>query len=427
YLSTDYREAGWLGNAGWPMGLRTQLMVVLSYFLVSRFLVGNKYFFEIVIKVSGVVFALGILNHFDIWPLEMTHKNPSFLSTIGNTNWFCGYWSVVAWIAVVRYWNRDYHSTKKEKWDTVFDLFMATVAMFTGIIQGSDSGMLTMAVIFVVLFWISLDNGDRMQRLLEVLFMLLAACCVGTVINGIFVKENIYPNALIDLMTRTICPWIGALIVGLLLFYVKKKNQMNCFRIVKAGLLKKIILTIGAIILVGYFLILVFNTMLPGRLPYFADKSAFIFNNEWGAQRGCTWKAAFLTWWNQDLWHKLIGVGPDGMWSFIVSGKVPELKAMVLEVFVGNRLLNGHGEWITNLANLGILGAVSYAGLMVTYIVRCMKKGSSMPLLYIFAITVLSYTVNNIFSFQTIVNLTHVFVMMGVGESLLRSEKSISN
>lgn len=422
YWSTDYKQVAWIGNKGWPMGLRTQLMVILSYFLVSRFLMGNKFFLETIIKISGIVFLLAVLNRFDIWPLEMAYVNSSFISTIGNINWFCGYWSVFAWVAVVQYWNRDYKSVKKEKWSAFYELFMSVFAIYTGIVQGSDSGLLTTAIVLAVILWMSSENGDRMQRLLEILFMTFTFCAIATVVNKVFDRPKIYPNEIGDLLTRTICPWIGMLVVGVVLLWVRKKNRINSFRIAKIRLLKKVALVICGTCIIGYIGLLILNTLMPGKLEFLAGKSIFVFNDQWGAARGITWKAAFLTWWNQDFWHKLVGTGPDCMWSFIEGGTIPALTEMVQKVFKEQRLLNGHGEWITNLANLGLLGAFSYAALIITYIKKFFINGKTMSMLYIFAVCVLSYTVNNLFSFQTVVNLTAIFIVMGVGESFMRNK-----
>lgn len=423
YWSTDYKKVAWVGSEAWPMGLKTHLMVILSYFLISRFLVGNKYFLETVIKISGVVFLLAVLNRFNIWPLKMEYGTGSFISTIGNINWFCGYWSVFAWISVVQYWNRDYKSIKKEKWSAFYELFMSVLAIYTGIVQGSDSGLLAMVVVLMVLFWMSLENGDRMQRLLEVLFVTFVSCAIAMIINKVFNKPIIYPNKISDCLTRTVFSWICMVIVGLIFLWVRKKNRINSFKIVKIKLLKKVALIIGGICIIGYIGLLTFNTLMPGKLGFLEGKALFIYNDQWGASRGITWKAAFLTWWNQDFWHKLVGTGPDCMWSFIDGATIPSLTEMVRKVFRDQRLLNGHGEWITNLANLGVLGAFSYAALMITYVKRLFEKSKAIPLLYIFAICVLSYTVNNFFSFQTVVNLTAIFIIMGVGESFMRNRR----
>lgn len=424
YFSAVYKDVAWSGNDRWPLGLETNLMVILSYFAVSRLFTGSKYFFELVTKVSGIVFLIAVLDRYNLRLFEMKFAATSVVSTIGNINWFCGYWSVVAWITFVSYWNRGLVIKKRmDKWDAFWDIVLATFAMYTGIVQGSDSGLLAIAVVFCVILCMSLDNGCRMQRFVELLFMLFALCSLLTIVNIVFYKESLYPSVMVNLMTRTVFPWIMMVLCGVLHYFIKEKNQIHKYPANKLKIFKKIIPITCAVVLGAYVLILTLNTLMPEGLGILADKSLFVFDNSWGSNRGCTWKAAVMTWWNQDLWHKIVGVGPDGMWSFIYNKACPELTEMVYDVFGDSRLLNGHNEWLTNLANVGVLGAITYAGFIISYIVRFFRKGKDEPVLYVFAISVLAYTVNNIFSFRTIINYPHLFLLMGVGESLLRQKE----
>lgn len=422
YFSTEFKDTAWYGHEKWPSGLVPHVMVVTSYFILSRFMVGHEYLIGLIRKVAIVVFLLAVLDRLEIRPLKMEYANYWFLSTIGNINWFCGYWSVVVWIPVISYWNREVRTDRKKIFYLMCDGLVAMLGLFTGFVQGSDSGVLAMAVIFSVMFCVSADNGDRMQRWFELLIMVCTACFFGFIADTVWANEAIYQSRFIDLAIRSAWPWLAGLLLLALHSYIKENNLTNrfpkkCFVVLKKGL---IIAVTGGLLL--YIVVATLNTLLPSGLGPFAGKGLFTFDKMWAAQRGGTWGAAFITWWDQDFWHKLIGVGPDGMWPYISSGVNPELKEMVTTQFGENRLLNAHGEWFTNLANLGILGAIAFAGFMVSFIYRTFKKGRENALFYVFAVIALSYTINNIFSFQTTMNLTHIFIMMGVGESLMRKE-----
>lgn len=422
YFSTEYKDIAWYGHEKWPNGLLPHLMVVVSYFVLSRFMVGHEYFFSIIRKVFVVVFALAVLDRLEIRPLNMEYANYWFLSTIGNINWFCGYWSVVVWIPVISYWNREVRTDKKNRFYLICDGLVATLGLFTGLIQGSDSGVLAMAVVIIVMFCMSTENGDRMQRLFELLIMTCVASFFGFIADTVWASEAVYQSRFIDLAIRSAWPWLVGLGLVAIHSYIRKLNIANQFPKKIFGFLKKCLIVAVTGGLLIYLIVTVLNTLLPSGLGPLAGKSLFTFDKMWAAQRGGTWGAAFITWWDQDIWHKLVGVGPDGMWEYISSGVNVSLKEMVTSQFGTDRLLNAHGEWITNLANLGILGATAFAGFMVSFIYRAFKKGKKNIQLYIFAFIVLAYTVNNIFSFQTTMNLTHVFIMMGVGERLLRGK-----
>lgn len=422
YLSTDYKDTAWYGYTKWPSGLLPHMMAVISYFMLSRFMEGHEYFLGLLRKVSAVVFALAVLDRLELRLLDMEYASYWFLSTIGNINWFCGYWSVAAWIPVISYWNQEVRTDKKNRFSLICDGILATLGIFTGLIQGSDSGVMAMAVVIMTMFCMSVENGDRVQRLFELLIMTCAACFLGFIADTVWADEIIYRGGVVELAIRSAYPWLAGLLLVWIYCYIKKWNRTGRFPAGIAVWMRKWLLIgiFGGIIL--YLAISLLNTLLPSGLGFFAGKSLFTFDKMWAAQRGGTWAYAFVTWWDQDFWHKLVGVGPDGMWGYISSGINVSLKEAVAEQFADNRLLNAHGEWITNLANLGILGAVSFAGFMVSFICRAFKKGRKNPIFYLFAFSVLSYTVNNVFSFQTTMNFTHVFIVMGVGENLMRKK-----
>lgn len=422
YFSTEFKDTAWYGHEKWPSGLLPHVMAVTSYFILSRFMVGHEYLIGLIRKVLIVVFVLAVLDRLEIRPLKMEYANYMFLSTIGNSNWFCGYWSVVAWIPIVSYWNREVRTDKKGRFYLFCDGALATLSLFTVLIQGSDSGVLATAVVIMVLFCLSVENGDRIQRLFELAIMTCVACFFGFIANTIWADGMKYPFTFSNMALNNAWPWMAGLGLWAVYSYLKEKNLANQFPKKIFVVLKKCIVIGGIAGLSLYIVITALNTLLPSGLGPLAGKGVFTFDELWGSSRGGTWLAGLKTWSDQDFWHKLVGVGPDGMWPYISGGANPVLKEAVTTQFGDNRLLNAHGEWITNLANLGILGATAFAGFMVSFICRAFKKGKENPLFYIFAAIVLSYTINNSFSFQTTMNLTHIFIMMGVGESLMRKE-----
>ena len=86
-----------------------------------------------------------------------------------------------------------------------------------------------------------------------------------------------------------------------------------------------------------------------------------------------------------------------------------------MRFFYGNRLTNAHNEWLTILVDIGVLGLVSYAGMMISVIRNFLHAGKKSMLVGACGICVLAYTVNNMFSFQQVMNISTVFVIMGIG------------
>lgn len=92
WLVSDYRDTAALGNASWSMGALTQLSLSGGYFLITRLWKRRLPMVFLMFPVSALLFVLGYLNRFGIWPISMeASSNPQFISLAGNINWYCGY------------------------------------------------------------------------------------------------------------------------------------------------------------------------------------------------------------------------------------------------------------------------------------------------------------------------------------------------
>ena len=101
---SDYRENALWGAKGWFMGLLPQLALVLCYLLVCKLWTPRKWMVYLALAVSWSVFLLGWLNRAGIDPLGMGTDNTSFISTIGNINWYCGYMVSILFVGVGLLW-----------------------------------------------------------------------------------------------------------------------------------------------------------------------------------------------------------------------------------------------------------------------------------------------------------------------------------
>ena len=126
----------------------------------------------------------------------------------------------------------------------------------------------------------------------------------------------------------------------------------------------------------------------------------------------------------QDFWHKLIGVGPDAMSSYLYIDGSSEVKMLVQEVFGSLMLTNAHNEWMTVLVDTGILGIMAFGGLMVTGIRSFLKEAGLEKVVCACGFCLLAYTANNIFSFQQSMNVATVFAIFGMGGAFLRGKES---
>ena len=100
FLLSPYKAEAIWGYEGWYMGLVSQMLFVIIYFLVSRYFKCPGYLLHLICAVSAIVFLLAVLHRFQIDPLNMYEdlsmdNKILFLSTIVHSTWFSCFLFVV--------------------------------------------------------------------------------------------------------------------------------------------------------------------------------------------------------------------------------------------------------------------------------------------------------------------------------------------
>lgn len=415
YLFSDYRQKALWGADGWYMGLYTQMVLLASYFLISRLWKPRKGYFYLMLGISVPVFLLGYLNRFGVYPIEMEMSNPGFISTIGNINWYCGYAVTVFFSGVALLWQGN----GLRPWEKVFLSCYGGLGFGTLVTQGSLSGIVALGAVLLALLVLSAEEGVRMERFWLVALLLGGACLVTDILRAVFPERINYPDSIMNLLTTGVLPWILAAVSLMFLLWthsmVKKGKYLK--KAMRIG--ARTIMTAVSLALFGFLLLIVINTLHPGSFGSLSQYSVFTFSGTWGSSRGETWMAGIRCFWEQDFLHKLFGVGPDAMAAYIYSDGSPELTEPLKEAFGTLVLTNVHNEWLTILVDTGIFGLISFVGMVVSAMVRFLKKTGRQPLAAACGISLLAYTVNNFFSFQQVMNTTLMYMIMGMGAAFL--------
>ena len=446
YYYTNYRTVLRLGTSGWYMGFLPQLLMLGSYFAVSRLLPkwAAKWTAGVLIVVPFLVFLLGLLNRYGVNPLGIMSIGPGFISTIGNINWYCGYWSVLYPVAAgcfVFYRRKEGNKTRNRAIRAVLGC-AAAVGFATGITQGSDSGALALVAVILLIGTLAVRKRERLQNFLELLLLFCGTACALSVVQLLFPERNQYMTLVSYALTKTMLPWVSGIVLLCMYLWLRKKlfsvgqtedgksaeestSEGRRAKRYEKGIRRGWYIFMGLIglILVSFIVMVVVNTLHPGSIGALSENPLFTFNREWGSGRGGTWKAGIRAWSSLDSLHKVVGIGPDGMAEYIYKGPDSGLLDMVRSQFGNSRLTNAHGEWITILANLGIIGLFGFAGMIVSAIVRFLRTRAGRALCMACGLAIFSYTINNIFSFQQIMNISQMFIVLGLGEWLRRQER----
>ncbi|MCM1539949.1 MAG: O-antigen ligase family protein [Blautia sp.] len=419
YLFSRYKSDALWGASGWYMGLCRQLILVGVYFYISKIWKPKKWIFYAILPVSAAVFLLEYLNRFGVYPLDMGTYGSTFISTIGNINWYCGYHVSVFFAGVILLWQGKSY----QMWQRLLLAAYVVLGFASLVTQGSSSGIVAMIAVLLIMFCMSVADSDKICRFWQVMTLFGGACLMTWGIQRLVHREINYKDMVVEiLLSKEFALLVTAVSFFMLLLAAvdrRKRKRLESFW----RTLERICVSLTVILLVGYTAALVVNTLWPGSLGALSDNQIFVFSNEWGSSRGATWKAGALCFWEQDLLHKLVGVGPDAMAAYIYQGGSSQLQELVKEAFSTARLTNAHNEWLTVLVNMGILGFISYAGLMLSGMARLMgRKGDSL-ISCACGFCLLGYTVNNMFSFQQSMNAATIFVIFGMGEAFCRQRR----
>lgn len=408
YACSSYKGEVLMGVKGWYMGLLPQLIFVGSYFAISRLLPAFACRLALVgmLGTAFVVFLLGFFNRFGWNPLGMESSGYLYLSTIGNINWYCGYWSVLFPLGagVFLFYpkaaeeSRQNYVLKK----CLLGIFTVT-GIVTGLTQGSDSGVVSLAALVMLVGFLIITRQKRRQA----------------------EKKNLW--------------------------------KIHIFQGIWRFLAVSMVVTF-----VSFAVLLAVNTISPGSIGVLSENPWFTFSPEWGSNRGGTWMAGLRIWWKQDFLHKITGIGPDGMVAYLGSigaasiDSAAVIRADLQTQFGTWKLTNAHNEWLTLLVNVGILGLIGFVGVIISSVVRFLQDsmgqvvgtvrrssaseahldgdvtrmsgritacGISQAVLCACALSLFTYTINNMFSFQQIMNITQLFIVLGLGENMLREKK----
>lgn len=421
YYCSDYKQTARWGTRGWFMGMFPQLALVAVYILLSRFQLREKWMLWLILPVSSVVFVLGCLNRFDIWPLPMENSGlPLYLSTIGNINWYCGYMMAVFFVGVGLLW--------LDKGTKRFYTIILSVYVFVGfaalITNGSDSGLFALAVVFFVLFVLSSRDADflRIRRFWLILVLFAGSGLTIMGLRFLFPGRINYTTRMGDLLTCSPLPVFLMIVAGLGLWLTRpqQKGSLTASRAAAAMRIVSRILCVAVPAGVLVFILLIaVNTLRPGSLGVLSDKAIFTFDNSWGSYRGATWSIGLRCFGEQDLLHKIVGVGPDCMSDFLYADASPALLETAREAFAGRRLTNAHCELLTLLVNVGLWGGLAFAGILFSVLKRFLSARNQNACAAACGLCVLAYISNNLWSFQQSMSVATIFAVMGLGERFL--------
>lgn len=414
YVFSKYKAGNLWGIYNWRIGFLPLILIAVMTFLIIHLWTGNRWIVAAIGSVSAIVFLLGVCNRFSVYPIIIKPMQVEFISTLGNINWFCGYLSVIAPIGIGMFVFGEY-TDSTEQWKKMYWGMYAALCFVTAFSQGSDSVYLWYGSLFVVLLWIVAEKKIWLQNWL-ILFIMWALSAqfvrlVKFLAPGCF---NYEAHKYLINSNFTLVLALIASIVYLMLFSGKIIQWKITDRLIRNLRILIVASILGSVLV--WLGVSACNTIVG--IPGLEENTLFLLNEKWGSDRGAIMTIALDLWLDMPLVQKLFGCGPDSFYYYAYS--ISEVSEYLREAFDDAVLTNAHCELLTSMINIGLVGTLSFVGIFVAFVYRCIKKGKEQPLLYIPAVCVACYFVHNLVSFAQVINYPYVFFIMGMGECYLR-------
>lgn len=412
-----YEDALW-GSYGWNMGWMSQLSFVLIYLGLSRF---GKYYRAVLTVFCGsafCVFAIAVLHRMLIDPIGFynglqSDQMAQFLSTIGQATWYASYLVVALPVGIT-----VFLFAEKTRWRVLGGIYTA-VGFASLVTQNSDSAYFAMAAFMIVFFWVCVERRETLNRFAEVCTLFFAAGKVMHFLMKVHPNPDLQYDFITSLVLDGTVTWIllGMCIFVSLFLYVRRNRP---YSIEKALRVRRVVLAAAvlAVFLLAGLIVMQSKGLLPGKLgEKLSAVSYFNWGSEWGNGRGRIWDFSVRIFREEDIRHKLFGVGPDCFSSYTAAVHGEETALLW-----GRKILtNAHNEWLNVLINTGIFGAAAYIGIFVSSVGRFLKARQQDFLLVGAAASAASYMAYNFFCYQQVCCTPFVFMVLGIGAYIIET------
>ena len=389
-LFDSFAGLAWLGYEGWHMGAVSQLFFVGIFFFVSRQYDGAKYPLQLGEAAFGIVTALGLLHRLGIDPLGLLSaynrgdwEYSHMMSTLGNINWLCGFYSVALAIPLA-------HFLREERRVPRILLYVLNVEAFLLLlIQGSYGGLLIPAAATCVCLWIGKDRPDILRKILAVVagtFLLMPLWKCVMKLAG----DKAVMAADGNLFAVTVWyGWLIAAAVCLILLFCTYKLPRDIL-----GRAVTVFMPLGIALGLAFVIVLLARRGV---------------DDSFGSGRGFLWRISVESFAKADWKDKLLGVGPDCYAEAVFRKHAAGATVWEGTYWENAIFTNAHSEILTRLIDVGILGMTAYVAIFLLGLYRYRRLPLGL-------LALVMYGVHSLVSFQQVLSTPLLFLVLGICE-----------
>lgn len=386
------------GASGRNMGLSTVICLTFVYFLVSRTFKLDETFYRIATIGSVLVSIVGILQFAGIDflgfydKLEFSQKL-FYISTLGHVDVYTSYFALTIPVLFIKY----LHSTApKEK----FFYLIALITNGAGVVCGQcDSAYI---VIFASIF-LTLIFGKCRDKRVRISEVILPFVLIEVIVKVLLkVNDNAKEVRIVSTFTKALFNDKAILILAAILgisILIEMKYITDVMRF------KNIYLLIMGVGIAAYIILVISFTMVFKEVNLGKFETILRFSDSYGSYRGYIWKVLVRDYRDMPFINKLFGIGTDSLRPYLVA-KYGDKMYRVTNAYYDN----AHNECLQYLVTTGIIGLITYAGLVIASIKNALKNEN----LRIILAAVLCYLAQSFVNINQVVTTPLFFIMLSL-------------
>lgn len=412
FIMAEDKKNAFTGAQGRYCGLAFMILIFIMYIIVSAKVSNMEKMWSLIsmvfVLVSSVTFIIAILQNIGFDPFKLLDginrkQRNIYVSTFGNIDIFGSFICIALPLFMGLYVTEKSNIKRIVYGIGVFAGFMAFIPANADVVF-AGVGATIIAVLFATVYM------ERVDRLFE-LVMLGSGGYLGMVLLRMLVGTN---GAKITGFNRLAeHPALLVIIFAVVLFirliiqvyinrnkteiYINENKSEVYINKQKNGTGIKLIIALAVVLISGIAVI------IYGRKNNLA---MFDFNDKWGSYRGYIWRRVTGLYGELPFVQKIFGHGNESIRSLMDDRFYDEMLQVTGTVYD-----NAHNEYLQYLVTQGLLGMLSYVGVVVTAAIAGVKKIKKSPYILGLLLAVVSYGVQAIFNVNQCITTPYMFLM----------------
>ena len=412
FIMAEDKKNAFTGAQGRYCGLAFMILIFIMYIIVSARVSNMEKMWSLIsmvfVMVSSVTFIIAILQNIGFDPFKLLDginrkQRNIYVSTFGNIDIFGSFICIALPLFMGLYVTEKSNIKRIVYGIGVLAGFMAFIPANADVVF-AGVGAAVIAVLFATVYM------ERVSRLFE-LVMLGSGGYLGMVLLRMLVGTNGAKitgfNRLAEHPALLVIIFAVGLFIRLIIqvyinrnkteIYINENKSEVYINKQKNGTGIKLIIALAVVLISGIAVI------IYGRKNNLA---MFDFNDKWGSYRGYIWRRVTGLYGELPFVQKIFGHGNESIRSLMDDRFYDEMLQVTGTVYD-----NAHNEYLQYLVTQGLLGMLSYVGVVVTAAIAGVKKIKKSPYILGLLLAVVSYGVQAIFNVNQCITTPYMFLM----------------